>query len=189
MTERSPDYPIFNRLLGESAIAQTSDNKGVIGVPTQQPQSQQSDSSLTQIGTAAIGGAVAVTAILKLFERYGSNIIDGQKSRLSLDLRAKELELEAAKAERLAAREEETRKANLIESTLNTALSNVYQSSREGKEMYYLLLEKIQESTNLSAQERKDINDRLDKQDRDIQASQQILRDILAVLNMRERSH
>lgn len=187
MTERSPNIPTIQPFLAESANAQAVENKNAVGMPTQQPT--PTDSNLTQLGSAAIGGAVAVTAIFKLFEKFGSNLIDGQKSRLSLDLRAKELELEAEKAERLAARKEEESKGELIKSTLNTALSNVYQTSRESREIYYLLAEKMQSGNDINQKAFVDIGDRLESQDRRLDLIEQTMKDILMVLRMSDRGN
>ena len=186
MTEKKPNIPTVQPFFVEPASAQTNENRNVIGVPSQQQPTQGSD-GFTQLLGAGVGGAVAATALFKMFERFGSNLIDGQKSKIALELRAKELELEAEKAERAAARKEEESKGELIKSTLNTALSNVYQGSRESREIYYALIKEIQEGNILHQKGFADILDRLDVQDKRIEIMEYTMRDILNVLNMRER--
>ncbi len=185
MTERSPYLSLITPF-SEDAIAQTVENKSVVAMPTTTPDNSN---SIAQIGGAALGSSVVVVVILKMFERYGANVIDGQKSKLSLELRARELELEAEKAERLAARQEETRKAALIESTLNTALTNVYQGARESREVYYLLSDKMTEYKKATSDGMDSLLEKIEEQDKKIEVLTQVLRDVLAVLNMKDRQN
>lgn len=171
--------PILKSYFDFAAIAQISDNRGTVGIPS---QSNPPDSSISQIGTAAVGSAVVVTALFKLFEKFGTNVIDGQKSRLSLDLKAKELELEFEKAEKLAARKEEERKTELIEQILNNALSHVYSTAKENKEIYHELLEKFQKSNEINEK----AWSKIEEQSQEIHLLNQTLKDVLATLSLKD---
>ena len=171
--------PILKSYFDFVEIAQIPENRGTVGIPS---QSNPTDNSVGQIGTAAVGGAVVVTALFKLFEKYGTNVIDGQKSRRSLDLRAKELELELEKAEKLAARKEEERKTELIEQILNNALLHVYSTAKENKEIYHELLEKFQKSNEINEK----AWSKIEEQSQEIHLLSQTLRDVLGALSLKD---
>jgi len=183
---QTPSYPMFNKFLGENAIAQTTGDKTNTGAPVELPQN--STNLLPELLGAGVGGAVLITAILKLFEKYSSNFIDGQQKKLNLEIESKKIELELKKEVQLFDRKEIESKDALIQTVLNTALSSLTENARESREVYYRLLEKYEASNKLHQDVFAAIGDRINSQDKRLQSIEEIIKDILKVLQMRERN-
>lgn len=168
-------------LYGDSAISQTGD-RGIVAIPPQNTQG-----GLPELLGAGVGGAVIVAAFIKLFEKYGTNFIDGQKSRLNLEIESRKLELELKKEERLSDREESKAKDKIIESTLNLALSNLAQGARDSHEANYLLAEKMELGNELHRISFSEIANLLTSQDKRLASLENKLGDVLNVLKLKNR--
>ncbi len=175
--------PTITAQLPDTTIAQQGD-RAIVGMPA---NTNPQNNIFPELLGAGVGGAVLVTTFFKLFEKYGTNFIDGQKIRLNLEIEAKKLELELKKEERLSEREESKGKDKIIESTINLALSNLAQGARDSHEANYLLAGKLEAANQLNQKEFSMINDRLLAHEKYLQSIDSSIKQIFNVLNMRDR--
>jgi hypothetical protein len=138
--------------------------------PYPAPANDWQSLALTAIASGGIVGGI--------IKKWGSSVISTKEKRDTLEISEKQLELETEKAQKQAALDENAQKSKIISDTLNLALSNIFQGSREQKEIYYALLEKY---TILE----KDYEILVKEQQR----QSATLQDIFKILKMKEREN
>ena len=187
MTERSPDYPIFNKLLGESAIAQTTESKSSVGMPNQEPKND--NSGFVAGGSLVVGGIAVWAVVAKLLERFGNSAIDARQQEINAKLEQQRQEVDEQKNLSKFFIDEAKRDSGTINETLDKTTKNLHEISQifitrhltDTKQLWDLYYEQKAELTAIK-EELKIKNERLE-------SIESFLRDIFKVLQMRERNN
>jgi len=167
MTERSPYLPTIQPFFEQGAIAQTVENK-----QTAMPVNQsQSDNGLLQIGGAAVGGAAIFAVFAELLKKFGNNEIESRKQKIDQEL----------KQERDVANfylKQADKDAETINTTLNLFVTKHLDTTVQLFDLYYSL-----------AEEHKNLKLAIGKYNERLESIEILLKDILAVLSMRDRQN
>ncbi len=177
MTERSPTIPTIQPFFAEAAIAQAVDNKSVIAVPSQpQPNSNQPPDAVSLLGYVALGVTALWGVGSQLIAKAGTVVIAAKEKKIN-----QELSQDAAINDGYVRQADKSFEALI--SLLNTAIGNILQTSRESKEIFYLGHDKVKENTKAIEQ----LQSIIEQNSKDIAKILQYQKDIMSVLNMKER--
>ncbi len=159
--------PIIKSYFDPTAIAQT-DTRAVIAQPT-----TPSDAGSPWVvgGSFAIGGAALWAAMAKLLEKYGNSALSTREQKVRQ-------ELDQTKSISEFYLNEANRDSKTINDTLNLFVAKHLDTTQQMFDLYYLLLEKY-----------KVLEEKSETQEKHIAAMELLLKDMLAVMQMRDRQN
>lgn len=168
MSTPSPYLPTVQAFFDQEAIAQTVENK-TVGMPQTTVQ-QDNSSPLVAGGSFALGFIALWAVATKLLERFGNSAIDVRQQKITQEL-AQERNISDFYLK------EANRDSETINTTLNTFVTKHLDSTTQLFDLYYNL---VDEYKKLAEQDRI-------KSER-LASMEIVLKDILVVLQMKERS-